>query len=436
MKLILLGTGTSTGIPEVACGCAVCQSSDSRDKRLRTSALLVTSEGFRILIDCGPDFRQQANRIGLDRVDAILLTHEHYDHVYGLDDLRTLAWKYSIPIYGQAKVLEAVRTRMHYAFGKEPYPGTARLSLHALNADECIHIGGVEVCPIVVQHGNLPIYAYRLRELSCPEYSISYITDMKSITPQEWAKAKGSQLLVINALRHRKEHPSHQSIVDVEALLRTLEHRPQLTVLTHLSHHAPSHRNMECLLAEDIRPAYDGLCISYKDGVLHTEEFQVERQAYNYVDVDCLLGIGQELKDIQSLTAYLAEEGSNLCLASYDKGRELLGLINLDRYQYPISDEVFRLSLEQALEQLLQVYQISPDRAWASCIELYSLNEAKHTPFVIRISVNHDTSSLYALSHSPKLIDMTVLKAQLTGLIYKHIKELMAPQFKSSLSNY
>lgn len=119
MKVIILGTGTSTGIPEVGCGCPVCQSDDQRDRRLRTSALVITDQGKRILIDCGPDFHEQATRLMLDRVDAVLLTHEHYDHTFGLDDIRTIAWRQELPIYGQERTLEAVRSRMHYALDRK-----------------------------------------------------------------------------------------------------------------------------------------------------------------------------------------------------------------------------------------------------------------------------------------------------------------------------
>ena len=122
MKVIILGTGTSTGIPEVGCGCPVCQSDDQRDRRLRTSALVITDQGKRILIDCGPDFHEQATRLMLDRVDAVLLTHEHYDHTFGLDDIRTIAWRQEVPIYGQERTLEAgpIPTQGRHALASIP----------------------------------------------------------------------------------------------------------------------------------------------------------------------------------------------------------------------------------------------------------------------------------------------------------------------------
>lgn len=279
MKIILLGTGTSTGIPEVGCRCGLCQSTDPRDRRLRTSALVITDEGKRILIDCGPDFRQQAIRIGLDHIDAIVLTHEHCDHVYGIDDLRTIAWRADIPIYGQARVLEAVRSRLHYIFGDHPYPGTPLLSLHEIRARESVVIAGTEVRPFEVLHGHLPILGYRFGDLA-------YITDMKTIEPLHLEALEGVRLLVVNALRQLKVHPSHQSIVDVEALLASLSTRPELTLLTHLSHHAPSHSELEEVLPTDLRPGYDFLsCELLADAPLRCYPF--DRQPDPFVYRDC-----------------------------------------------------------------------------------------------------------------------------------------------------
>lgn len=278
MKIILLGTGTSTGIPEVGCSCGLCQSPDVRDQRLRTSALIVTDTDKRILIDVGPDFRQQALRVGLDRVDAILLTHEHYDHVYGLDDLRTIAWKQEIPIYGQARVLDAVRERMHYVFGAHPYPGAPRLRLIPIDGASSVEICGVTVTPIEVLHGVLPILGYRIGALA-------YITDMKTISPEHERTLGGVRLLVINALRELKPHPSHQSIRDLHALLGRLPGRPELTLLTHLSHHAPMHSLLEKTLPEDIRPGYDFACCDLSEAELSLSPF--ERQALPYEFRDC-----------------------------------------------------------------------------------------------------------------------------------------------------
>lgn len=254
MRVIILGSGTSTGVPEVGCGCAACISKDSRDKRTRTSALVITDEGKRILIDCGPDFREQAIRIGLDRVDAILLTHEHYDHIAGLDDLRTIAWQREIPIYAEQRVLDALKLRMHYVFRKDPYPGTARFSLNPITPNMRVEVGGTVVQSIRVMHGTLPILGFRIG-------GITYITDMKTMAQEEWQELASSRLVVINVLRQSKPHPSHQSLDSLLREYTQLEHLPEQTILTHLSHHAPTHQILQDSLPNTIAPAYDGLCI-------------------------------------------------------------------------------------------------------------------------------------------------------------------------------
>ena len=280
MKVILLGTGTSTGIPEVGCGCPVCHSGDPRDRRLRSSALIITDSGKRILIDCGPDFHEQAVRLHLDRIDAILLTHEHYDHTFGLDDVRTIAWRQELPIYGQARVLETVRERMHYAFGPNPYPGTPRLTLCPIDEDGegSFELLGEKVTPLFFDHGSLPIVGYRIG-------AFTYITDMKTISESEWMKVDGSELLVINALRYQRPHPSHQSILDVEALLPKLHHRPQLTLLTHLSHHAPSHQQLLSMLPEGLQPGYDGQCITLSEGRVSETPLPPYEEPFSYRDL-------------------------------------------------------------------------------------------------------------------------------------------------------
>ncbi|MDO4691610.1 MAG: lipoyl(octanoyl) transferase LipB [Porphyromonadaceae bacterium] len=277
MKLIILGSGTSTGVPEVGCGCGLCQSSDPRDKRLRTSALIITDEDKRILIDCSPDFRQQALRLGLDRIDAILLTHEHYDHIGGLDDLRTIAWRTEIPIYGQPRVLDALRQRLHYVFGPHPYPGTPRLVLKEIEVDASFELFGLSIRPLPVMHGKLPILGYEIGDMT-------YITDMKTLEAEEWHRLSHQRLVVINALRMLKEHPSHQSIRDILSHLSEETDRPELTILTHLSHHAPSHRSMLELLPSNIRPACDGLCLMLQPDSIHSSSVTAPIAPFEYVD--------------------------------------------------------------------------------------------------------------------------------------------------------
>lgn len=438
MTLILLGTGTSTGVPEVGCGCITCQSHDARDKRLRTSALLVTNSGRRILIDCGPDFRQQANHLGLDRVDAILLTHEHYDHVYGLDDLRTIAWRDEIPIYGQANVLEAVRGRMHYVFREKPYPGTARFSLHELSLEGVELWDELRVEPILVWHGKLPIYGYRFHELGQGrEADISYITDMKSAEPREWAKVDGSSLLVVNALRYRKEHPSHQSVIDVEPLLAELENSPRLTVLTHLSHHAPRHEALQSMLPEGMAVGYDYMCLSPMAGSVWVEPYRPMAEPYEAIDLpECVPSdvVEQGLRTIlmQDLEKY-AKAGESRLLLRVSEGEEcLFALLHLDREQYPISKGELELALGEARASLLAMYP-SIDKEHSELCLIEQVGEtAEDYSYLIRLQV-HGAGSLHELSKSGVRLDMAVVKAQLSACIHRSIKGLMASAFKSNI---
>lgn len=266
MELIILGSGTSTGVPEIGCGCVVCQSKDIRDKRLRTSALVITNSGKRILIDCGPDFREQALFWGIDDIDAILITHEHYDHVYGLDDMRTIAWKKEIPIFGQKRALDSIRNRMHYVFSEHPYPGTPKFSLNIIdNKNTPFTICDIRITPIEVNHGYINILGYRFNDDLC------YITDMKNISDSEKHKLYGVSLLIVNALRYKKSHPSHQSVEDVYNLLQTIESQTPITVLTHISHHAPTYKEFEKKLPQNIKAAFDNMCISIINGIVKFE---------------------------------------------------------------------------------------------------------------------------------------------------------------------
>lgn len=275
MRIILLGTGTSTGVPEVGCDCQVCKSDDPRDRRLRSSALVITPSGKKILIDCGPDFRQQALTIGLDYLDAIILTHEHYDHVSGLDDLRTIAWQRELPIYGEPNVIDAVKRKLYYYFSPNPYLGTPRLKLIEVHEKPFI-IGDVTITPIRVFHGKLPILGYRIGDMT-------YITDMKTIAPEEIKKFENSRLLIMNGLRECKPHPTHQSFQEAEAVLSKVNSRVRC-YFTHLSHHAPTHRNMEQMFPENIRPAYDFMELKLDTDSITQCDYQKEKAPFTYVD--------------------------------------------------------------------------------------------------------------------------------------------------------
>lgn len=272
MKVIILGSGTSTGVPEVGCNCTVCTSDDIRDKRLRSSALVVTDSGKHILIDCGPDFRAQALSIGLGRVDAILITHEHYDHVYGLDDMRTISWKHNVPIYAQPNVLESIKKRMHYVFSDNPYPGTPKFELcPILEISNPFTLFDVNITPIEIKHGLLNILGYRFDNSFC------YITDMKRIEEKEHSKLLNLPLIIINALRYKKVHPSHQSIIDVYNLVDRLNLTNTNILLTHLSHNAPVTKYLNEILPDNIRAAYDTMTINIIDNKVEYNNDKLKR---------------------------------------------------------------------------------------------------------------------------------------------------------------
>lgn len=423
MRLIFLGTGTSTGVPEVGCGCICCRSRDPRDKRLRTSALVLTSGGKRILIDCGPDFRQQANHIGLDGIDAILLTHEHYDHVYGLDDLRTIAWRREIPIYGQAKVLEAVKKRMHYVFSPNPYPGTPKLVLRDLALDERITIGDVEVSPILVMHGSLPIYGYRFHEVGTDEQEdLCYITDMKSIDPIEWSKVEGSRLLVVNALRHIKEHPSHQSLLDVERLVASLRRKPELTLITHLSHHAPRHRELCELMshyASPMLPAYDYAVVDMASELLEPCDYE---PCVSYLAFD------EEIAPVVSTAETEVFGGFEL---SVDDNSLALS-IEQDARLYPTSVDLGAV-IGEAVLSLSAFMRVSREEM-SRCFALRKVDSREgFFRYELSLSVNGEGDSLRCLSGSVAPLDMTVVKHMVTGYLYAALKGILKQDYKGSL---
>lgn len=226
MFVRLLGTGTSQGIPIIGCHCPVCTSTDERDHRLRTSAL-VEVDGVNILIDAGPDLRQQLLRCGVTRLDALLLTHEHKDHTGGIDDVRPINFLMKTPlnIYGQPRVMKAIRNDYSYAFGPDQYPGVPQLVLNPLQPDP-FEVKGVEVIPVKVRHMTLPIFGYRIR-------NFGYITDASFISETEKKKLMGVKVLVINALR-REQHYSHFNLEQALAIIEEI--KPERAYLTHVSH--------------------------------------------------------------------------------------------------------------------------------------------------------------------------------------------------------
>jgi Metal-dependent hydrolases of the beta-lactamase superfamily I len=248
MRIKFLGTATSTGIPEIGCTCAVCTSRDSRDKRLRASVMVYTDEGKSILIDCGPDFREQMLKIDFLPIDGVLLTHEHYDHVGGIDDLRPFCKFGDVQLYAENYVADALRNRIPYCFTEHKYPGVPEIVLHDIE-NKPFGIEGVGVEPVRLMHARLPIFGYRIR-------NFAYLTDLKTIPEEEYDKLQGLDVLVMNALRI-KEHISHQNLE--QALEQARRIGAKRTYFTHLSHHMGLHSEVERMLPEGVFLPYDGL---------------------------------------------------------------------------------------------------------------------------------------------------------------------------------
>lgn len=249
IQITFLGTGTSTGIPQIGCTCPVCTSTDPKDNRLRTSAM-ISVNGKNILIDCGPDFRQQMLRSHFRRVDAVLITHIHYDHTGGIDDLRPFGENRMLPIYMESSVAEGIRNRLPYCFADHRYPGVPNIMLQEIGT-EPFTIEGITVTPIRVMHYKLPILGYRIGGLA-------YITDALTIPETEYEKLKGVEVLVINALR-KQPHLSHQTLNEALQVIGRVN--PQEAYLVHMSHHMGLTAEVEKELPPHVHFAYDGLTI-------------------------------------------------------------------------------------------------------------------------------------------------------------------------------
>ena len=250
MRITVLGSGTSTGVPQVGCRCAVCTSQDPRDRRLRCSSLFETAT-TRVMLDCGPDFREQSLHVPYKKIDGILVTHEHYDHVGGIDDLRPFCVFGDVNIYGEALVNQRLRERVPYCFREHLYPGVPKINLLDVEPGKKFMIGDLEITPLRVMHGKLPIVGYRLN-------NVVYITDMTSFPEDQWQLLEGCELLIENALR-KEPHPSHQTVGDAIRFAERLNCPP--TYLVHMSHSIGLHAQV----SEDLPPymhlAYDGLTL-------------------------------------------------------------------------------------------------------------------------------------------------------------------------------
>ena len=230
----------------------MCQSTDPKDQRLR-SCVVVECDGKYILIDTGPDLRMQMLKGAIPRIDAILYTHEHNDHVIGLDDIRPYNFKQKaeLPVYGLPRVLDEVHRRFAYAFDGNGYPGAPKATLHPISGDNTLHICGVDIVPIHVEHGRLPILGYRVGDFG-------FITDANAVTEKETAKLKGVHTLVVNALHHR-QHPAHFNLEEALAFIEKVG--PSRAYITHVSHFMGKYADWTQRLPADVFAAYDGLVL-------------------------------------------------------------------------------------------------------------------------------------------------------------------------------
>ncbi|MBK8338893.1 MAG: MBL fold metallo-hydrolase [Flavobacteriales bacterium] len=259
MRVTFLGTGTSQGVPMIACTCAVCRSDDPRDARLRVSVLVETC-GQKILIDAGPDLRQQFLRAGIVDVDAVLLTHEHMDHISGMDDLRAVSFAHeppkAVPIYADAPTQRAVRRVFSYAFEASKYPGVPEFDMRLIDRAP-FRVGEVHVIPIEVMHLRMPVLGFRIG-------GFTYITDAKTISAAEKEKIRGTDVLVLNALRPQP-HYSHLDLA--EALALVAEVRPREAYFTHISHQMGLHAEVRSRLPPGVLLAWDAFQVELPEPI-------------------------------------------------------------------------------------------------------------------------------------------------------------------------
>ena len=252
MEVTFLGTGTSQGIPVIGSDHPVCLSADPKDKRLRVS-VLVKVQGLHVVIDCGPDFRQQILRNPIDRLDAILFTHEHSDHTLGLDDIRPFFFRQGdIPVYAHERVMNSLRRRFDYIFSsKNKYPGAPSVREHVIE-NKGFHLKQVKVTPINAMHNRIQVFGFRIG-------AFGYLTDAKKIAEEEIEKLRGVEVLVVNALR-KEPHHSHFNLEEALELIRKI--RPERSYLTHISHFMGFHQEVQAELPSNVFLAYDNLKIT------------------------------------------------------------------------------------------------------------------------------------------------------------------------------
>jgi len=253
LQITILGSGTSQGVPVIACNCEVCSSNDPKDNRTRSS-ILIESKGKTLVIDTGPDFRQQMLREKVEDLDAALFTHEHKDHVAGLDDIRAFNFKKggkAMEVYATPRVQEALKNEFSYVFAENKYPGVPELKLNTID-QQTIYIDDLSIVPIDVMHYKLPVKAFRTG-------GFAYVTDANFIAEQEKEKLLDLEVLVLNALRINK-HISHYNLEEAIHLVKEL--KPKKAYFTHISHLMGQHQTINSTLPEGIELAYDGLKIN------------------------------------------------------------------------------------------------------------------------------------------------------------------------------
>lgn len=253
LELIFLGTGTSQGVPLIACDCNVCTSQDSKDKRLRSSVLVRTSQ-TTLVVDTGPDFRQQMLRENVKVLDAVLFTHEHKDHIAGLDDVRAYNFilKKKIPVYATERVIKALQREFYYIFNDEKYPGIPEIDIHLID-NQAFYIQDIHVQPVELLHYKLPVLGFIFNQ------RLAYITDANYISPPEKNKLKNLDVLIINALR-REKHISHFTLQEALDIIQELQ--PKKAYLTHISHQLGTYKEVSKELPQNVFLAYDGLKIT------------------------------------------------------------------------------------------------------------------------------------------------------------------------------